>query len=324
MEEIQAVFLLIVLYHIANGFIESTLARRRALAAKQIQNAQNAGLKAWRRILQAIAEIDCELAETHSRHQAQRRWMVSNHVKQLMYQVIQEHDVTVDHISLCLVHLCVFLICEYYRRRPVLPSVWVHNSATEWWETVVPTFTEAQWIQNFRMSKDTFQYFCRRLQGELGRCDTDYCYCIPAPNRVSIALWKLATNSGYRGISHLFGVCISMVWSCVRDFCSAVETVLMTRVIQLPNREKLKEMAMYFERRWGLPQCVGAIDGSHIPILGPEQYHTEYFNRKGWHSIVLQAVVDGRGLFWNVFRWYTGKHAWCQSISPVWIVGFGG
>lgn len=49
------------------------------------------------------------------------------------------------------------------------------------------------------------------------------------------------------------------------------------------------------ERRWGLPQCVGAIDGSHIPILGLEEYHTEYFNRKGWHSI------NGRGLFCNVF-----------------------
>ncbi|KAK9979860.1 hypothetical protein ABG768_013268 [Culter alburnus] len=79
------------------------------------------------------------------------------------------------------------------------------------------------------------------------------------------------------------------------------EKVLMPEVIKLPNSEKLKEMATYFERRWGLPQCVGAIDGSHIPILGPEDYHKEYFNRKGWHSIILQAVVDGRGLFWNVF-----------------------
>ncbi len=48
----------------------------------------------------------------------------------------------------------------------------------------------------------------------------------------------------------------------------------------------------------------GAIDGSHIPILAPQEYHTEYFNRKGWYSIVLQAVVDGKGLFWNVFAGY--------------------
>lgn len=66
-------------------------------------------------------------------------------------------------------------------------------------------------------------------------------------------------------------------------------------------------MAKHFELIWGLPQCVSAIYGSHIPILGPEEYHTEYFNCKAWHSIILQAVVDGKGLFWNIFTWMPGS-----------------
>ena len=36
-----------------------------------------------------------------------------------------------------------------------------------------------------------------------------------------------------------------------------------------------------------------AIDGSLIPI-SPVVNHTDYFNRKGWHSVVLQGVVDYR------------------------------
>ncbi|XDV26008.1 hypothetical protein PO909_029822 [Leuciscus waleckii] len=183
-------------------------------------------------------------------------------------------------------------------------SVWIHTRTTEWWDSVVPTFTEAQWIKNLRMSKDTFLYLCRRLQ----------------PKRIAIALWKLATNSEYRSISHLFGVGVATVCHCVHDFCSSVEKVLMQEVIQLPNSEKLKEMATYFECRWGLPQCVGAFDGSHIPILGPEEYHIEYFNRKGWHSIILQAVVDGRGLFWNVFLGAPGNlhDARVLRLSGLW------
>ena len=166
---------------------------------------------------------------------------------------------------------------------------------------VVPAFNDAQWTQNFRMSRATFDYLCRRLQPDLERHDTNYRQCIPTKKRIAIALWKLATNSEYRSIAHLFGVGISTVCDCVHKFCSAVERVLVADMIQTPNADKLREMAAYFERRWGLQQCVGAIDGSHIPILAPEEYHTDYFNRKGWHSIILQGVVDGKGMFWNTF-----------------------
>lgn len=69
----------------------------------------------------------------------------------------------------------------------------------------------------------------------------------------------------------------------------------------MPNAEKMKELSLYFEQRRGLPQCVEAIDGSHIPIVAPQEYHTEYFNRKGWYSIVFQAVVDGKVVYFGIF-----------------------
>lgn len=59
-------------------------------------------------------------------------------------------------------------------------------------------------------------------------------------------------------------------------------------------------MALYFEKRFGLPQRVGTVDGSHIPILAPPDFHEEYYNIKGFHSVILQGVVDGRGQFWSV------------------------
>ena len=56
-----------------------------------------------------------------------------------------------------------------------------------------------------------------------------------------------------------------------------------------------------FETKWGYPQYVGAIDGSHIPIVSPTEYPADYHNRKGWHSIiVLQAVVDHECCIWNI------------------------
>lgn len=82
-----------------------------------------------------------------------------------------------------------------------------------------------------------------------------------------------------------------------------------------PSAEKLAEMAAFFEHRWGVSQCVWAIDGSHIQITAPQEYRTFYYNRKGWYSIVLQAVVDGRGLFWVIS---VGKSRSVHDASELW------
>ncbi|XP_077340561.1 uncharacterized protein LOC143984121 [Lithobates pipiens] len=143
------------------------------------------------------------------------------------------------------------------------------------------------------MSEETFSYLCAKLCPAMEKQNTNFRACLPLRKRVAIALWKLATNSEYRSIGRLFGVSKSSVWRYVQDFCKAVGSLLAPKINFL-DREKLKDMADYFENRWGLPQCVGAIDGSHIPIIAPQEYHTNYFNRKDWHSIILQGVVDGK------------------------------
>jgi hypothetical protein len=56
-----------------------------------------------------------------------------------------------------------------------------------------------------------------------------------------------------------------------------------------------------FEQRHGVPQIVGAIDGTHIPVAIPADDNWKgYINRKSWASIVFQCVVDGEGNFRNV------------------------
>ena len=200
------------------------------------------------------------------------------------------------------------------------PSVWTRVRVDDWWTTVVPLFTDTMWIENFRMSKETFKYICCRLKPALERMDTNYRRSVPLEKRVALALWKLATNSEYRSIGHLFGVGLSTACDCVKEFCSSVEEILYPEVIQMPDAEKFKEMSLYFEERWGVPQCVGAIDGSHIPIMAPQEHPTEYYNRKGWYSMTLQAIVDGKGLFWNIYTGQPGSlhDARVLRLSAVW------
>ena len=57
----------------------------------------------------------------------------------------------------------------------------------------------------------------------------------------------------------------------------------------------------------GSMKMVGAIDGSHIPISQPVKDQECYVNRKGFHSIVLQAVCDASMAFVDVFAGFPGS-----------------
>uniref|UniRef100_A0A8C1S5R1 DDE Tnp4 domain-containing protein n=1 Tax=Cyprinus carpio TaxID=7962 RepID=A0A8C1S5R1_CYPCA len=187
-------------------------------------------------------------------------------------------------------------------------------------DVIVPGFTNTQWLENFRMSKETFVHLCNKLCPAMERRDTNFRVCVPLNKRVAIALWKLATGTEYRSVGHLFGVSITTVCRCVQEFCAASEVLLVPEQIHYPDQVKFKEMAAYIENRWGLPHCIGAIDGSHIPIIAPEEYHCDYFNHKCWHSIILQGVVDAKGLFWNVFTGLPGSlhDARVLRLSTLW------
>ncbi|XP_060776402.1 uncharacterized protein LOC132885894 [Neoarius graeffei] len=185
--------------------------------------------------------------------------------------------------------------------------VWAHPSSRYWCDTIVPDFTSHQVMQNLRVSRELSEYISSRVRHVLGRRNTNYHLCVPNQKQVAIAIWKLATGGEYRTISHLFGVGVSTVFNCVQDFCNTVIKVLLPAHITCPDAERLAEMAALFQSHWRVPQCVGAIDGSHIPIIAPEEYPRDYYNWKGWHSVVLQAVVDGRGLCWDVCFGFPGS-----------------
>ena len=127
------------------------------------------------------------------------------------------------------------------------------------------------------------------------------CVPISVEKRIANALWRLGTNVEYRTISHLFGVSISTVCIIVHEVCKS------KKYIKIPTGPQAMGIVRGFEERWDFPQCFGAIDGSHIPIIAPTHSPTDYYNRKGFHSIVLQALVDHQYRFFNVYVGWPGS-----------------
>jgi hypothetical protein len=59
--------------------------------------------------------------------------------------------------------------------------------------------------------------------------------------------------------------------------------------------------------RRGLPQVVGALDGSHILVSKPAGTTDEYCNRKKSISILLQGICDAAGRFIDIYTGWTGR-----------------
>ena len=63
--------------------------------------------------------------------------------------------------------------------------------------------------------------------------------------------------------------------------------------MSLPDsKEKWLSVAKEFEEKWQFPNCVGAIDGKHVPLINPFNSGSTYFSYKRFFSIALLALVD--------------------------------
>ncbi|XP_064605786.1 uncharacterized protein LOC135470681 [Liolophura sinensis] len=157
------------------------------------------------------------------------------------------------------------------------------------------------------MRPESFNKLCGLVRPFIEKSDTHLRKCIPVEQRVAVALWTLATNVEYRTIGHLFGISRSSVCIIVKEVCNAIHQTLLFKYIYLPFGQELLQIMQKFETTWGFPNCAGAIDGCHIPIIAPKENHTDYYNRKGIYSIILHATVDCNYLIRDVCIGWPGK-----------------
>ena len=123
---------------------------------------------------------------------------------------------------------------------------------------------------------------------------------VTVEERMVVTVWKLATNIEYHSLVSLFGLGRSTVGKIVLETCSIMATKLLSRYVHFPEGTRLRKVVGGFEACWGFLQAAGVIDGTHIPIISPQDNPSDYYNRKGFHyasSCGLSWVVLGQ-LHW--------------------------
>ncbi|KAJ6814874.1 putative nuclease HARBI1 [Iris pallida] len=194
--------------------------------------------------------------------------------------------------------------------------LWVKDRSTAWWDSCNhPDFPEAEFRSAFRMGRATFDMICRELESAVAKEDTMLRAAIPVRRRVAVCVWRLATGEPLRLVSKRFGLGISTCHKLVLEVCSAIKTVLMPKFLQWPPDPAAAErIKSRFESASGIPNVVGAMYTTHIPIIAPKVSVGAYFNRrhternqKTSYSITVQGVVDPDGAFTDVSIGWPGS-----------------
>ena len=194
-------------------------------------------------------------------------------------------------------------LASRYRER----LVWMVPRTDGWFTMMETTANEEGWYASFRVSKKTFQFLLDQIKGKITHKSTRLRAAVPPRRRLAITLYYLASTAEYRTIANLFGVSTPFVCNCVKEVCEAMVKALKSLFIFLPKGDELDRIIDMYNDRWGFPMCGGAIDGTHIPITAPVENPADYVNRKGFHSIIMQALVDSSYLFRDIVIGWPGS-----------------
>ena len=105
---------------------------------------------------------------------------------------------------------------------------------------------------------------------------------------IEVLVFTAATTITYVSIAPVFNVGKSTVIKAVQDVVNILFDQR-NQYIKFPTTiAETTECIETFQRtRSELPNVVGAIDGTHIPIITPQQQH----------DMIIQGVVNGKGKF---------------------------
>ena len=86
--------------------------------------------------------------------------------------------------------------------------------SSDWYDRIVlQTFTDEQWVENFRITRQTFNKVYRVLEPDLSPMENTVRDALDVQKQVALMIYWLATPTEYRTFGNLFGVAKSTALS---------------------------------------------------------------------------------------------------------------
>ncbi|XP_068339859.1 protein ANTAGONIST OF LIKE HETEROCHROMATIN PROTEIN 1-like [Pyrus communis] len=189
-------------------------------------------------------------------------------------------------------------------------SFWQKNSSTPAGSSV-SNDEEEGFKFFFRVSKKTFDYICSLVREDLvsrppsGLINIEG-RLLSVEKQVAIAMRRLASGESQVSVGAAFGVGQSTVSQVTWRFIEALEERAKHH-LKWPDLNRIEEIKSEFEASFGLPNCCGAIDGTHIIMTLPTvQTSDDWCDPEENYSMLLQGIVDHEMRFLDIVTGWPG------------------
>ena len=110
--------------------------------------------------------------------------------------------------------------------------------------------------------------------------------------KLAVTIRHLSTGESYTSLQYHWRVGRTTICKFVPKVCKAIlEEFEQEYLICLTDPEEWRSIEQKFRNRWNVTHVVGVLDGKHIAMKIPKASGSEYFNYKGYFSLVLLALV---------------------------------
>ena len=185
----------------------------------------------------------------------------------------------------------------------VLNTRWyVKPRSTCWFqEYLFDIYTPDMFYDILRMRRRTFDRLVNDLRPYIQGQHTHWREPIGVEKKVVVTLFKLMHGASIPLVADKAALGKSTVGEILRQVCTAI-SVNFGHLIAWPVGRRLSRVAAAFQAKQGLPNCMGAIDGSHVYIASPSNtiVAADHRNRNKSFSILLQGVVDSNCYFTSI------------------------
>ena len=148
------------------------------------------------------------------------------------------------------------------------------------------------------MSPDPFDHLAQLLQPVIQKQNTHFRQPICVKDRLAVTLRYLVSGDSLQSLGWAHRIGKTTISQIIKETTNTIWELL-KEVSLKPTQEVAdwKAISEEIENLWNFPHCIGAIDGKYAATECPKLSETQYFNYKGFFSVVLLAICDAKYCF---------------------------